>query len=286
MTWNSISLPGCRALAKAIGLNHSLQTLRLGWNAIDRYGGYALATSLLPNRTLETIDLSGNRLTTKAAIILADVLKYNRKLSHLDLSQNAIGEQGIQALIFTTQKRSTLLHLTLNMMGYGTDDTDETEDAPFDPFDLVGYHRLNLARPWDYAVAKLLHFRHVRKYGTCINISFHGSPIRFDRNFVMSRDKVLRLEYIVRKQPEKTDKAELIHFRLDLSKPQDRKSLIDLIDRAILEPGENWIGETFNGKEFEFDETRGSIDWLLQAREGILELDYKATNLLCENHYK
>ena len=45
-----------------------------------------------------------------------------------------------------------------------------------------------------------------------------------------------------------------IHYSLDLAEPSEREIAISLWQRATIEPGENWINETMDGKPFQMDE--------------------------------
>ena len=49
-----------------------------------------------------------------------------------------------------------------------------------------------------------------------------------------------------------------------------------LILLAVVELGENWFNETFNGDPFEFDEQVHTAAWL--PKEGVLEFDYASAN--------
>jgi len=71
----------------------------------------------------------------------------------------------------------------------------------------------------------------------------------------------------------KNQRYEASYF-LDLSNQRDRALAIRLRERAVHEPGENWVNERVNGVPFVLDEQ--NEHWKIPL-SGILELDYKTT---------
>jgi len=71
----------------------------------------------------------------------------------------------------------------------------------------------------------------------------------------------------------KNQRYEASYF-LDLSNQKDRALAIRLRERAVHEPGENWVNERLNGVPFSHDEH--DEEWKMPM-SGILELDYKTT---------
>jgi len=61
-----------------------------------------------------------------------------------------------------------------------------------------------------------------------------------------------------------------VMYRLDLSKRDQNLIARCLVDLAVCEPGENWLGEHLDGKEFELPST-----WIKEVpRKGLLEVHY------------
>jgi hypothetical protein len=65
--------------------------------------------------------------------------------------------------------------------------------------------------------------------------------------------------------------------RLDLSVPLDRAIASELYELALRQEGENWIGETIDGRSFSAPEDYDN-PWVIPSR-GILELRYFSTPL-------
>jgi len=64
-------------------------------------------------------------------------------------------------------------------------------------------------------------------------------------------------------------------YRLDLSERDQNLVAQSLVDLAITEPGENWVGETLNGREFELPST-----WIKQVPlRGFLEVHYHTDHM-------
>nr|NGX38671.1 hypothetical protein [Chlamydiota bacterium] len=103
ITWldlrhNSVGEKGTEALAKALGVNSTLQTLKLYRNSVGDKGAKALAKALESDHSLQTLNLEGNSVGDKGAEALAKALEINSTLQSLDLRHNSVGEKGAKAL--------------------------------------------------------------------------------------------------------------------------------------------------------------------------------------------
>ena len=65
------------------------------------------------------------------------------------------------------------------------------------------------------------------------------------------------------------------------------KSNTQVLRAARLQPGENLLNETYQGKVFQFEEdSKPGSHWIESKTEGVFECDFKSTQLTLQRHYK
>ena len=89
-----ISDVGARALAKALHINSTLETLDLSNNIISDVGVVALAQALRNNSNLRELNISNSCVSDAGAVAIAQMLTHNPTLEKLDLSNNDISSIG------------------------------------------------------------------------------------------------------------------------------------------------------------------------------------------------
>eukprot|EP00941_MAST-03F_sp_MAST-3F-sp1_P002588 g2588.t1 len=78
-----------------------------------------------------------------------------------------------------------------------------------------------------------------------------------------------------------------IHYKLDLANETERAIFKELLRAARQQEGENWIGETYNGEIFDFDEDLPMGEhWIEKKEDGIVELDFFSTRMKHERQEK
>jgi Ran GTPase-activating protein (RanGAP) involved in mRNA processing and transport len=113
---------GAIALAAALKVNHTIETLNLSWNVIGDEGAIALADAL--NRTrIRKLNFHTNNIGDKGAIALAEALKANHALTDLNLSFNLIGVSGVLALADALKVNHMLTRLNLSGNSIGDEGT-------------------------------------------------------------------------------------------------------------------------------------------------------------------
>ena len=111
---------GARAIANALRVNSTLQTLDLFSNDIGADGTRAIAELLRVNTTLQSLDLGRNCMGDDEVRAIAEALRVNSKLQVLDLYGNNIGDDGALAIAEALRVNTTLQKLDLrnNYVGY------------------------------------------------------------------------------------------------------------------------------------------------------------------------
>ena len=117
---NYIGDVGAQALGTALRVNQSIQSLSLRTNQIGDVGTQALGKALQVNHTLQVLDLCDNQIGDEGTQALAATLQVNQSLLSLSLGSNQIGAVGAQALGIALQINQSLQLLNLNCNGIGT----------------------------------------------------------------------------------------------------------------------------------------------------------------------
>ena len=116
---NQIGDAGARALGAALQVNQTIQSLNLGYNLIRDTGAQALGKALQVNHTLQMLNLFDNQIGNEGTQTLGAALEVNQSIQSLDLYKNRIGDAGAQALGTALQVNQTLqeLYLSDNSIG-------------------------------------------------------------------------------------------------------------------------------------------------------------------------
>jgi hypothetical protein len=161
LNWNSIQSEGAEALSIALKTNSVLTDLGLGWNCIGNGGALAIGQALPSNTTLTKLNLSQNRLGGLAIVILSEGMRLSTSLTAVDMCHNPLGKPGLDLIARTLELNKNIQIGGLETcdkvfaMGNGLDPTQ----TPFNVESPSGRYKLNLGKPWDYAVAELLRSR-------------------------------------------------------------------------------------------------------------------------------
>ena len=115
---NNFYYAGAQALAVALQINQSLQILNFEDNNIMPEGAQAIGDALKVNHTLQTLSLSSNQIGDVGAKALGIALQVNQSIQKLELAGNEIGDAGAQALGAALQGNQSLqiLNLAYNLI--------------------------------------------------------------------------------------------------------------------------------------------------------------------------
>ncbi|KAL1522969.1 hypothetical protein AB1Y20_017933 [Prymnesium parvum] len=297
MSWNSLRSSGVRHIAASLITNTKLETLLLSWNTAGQKGGIEFAEALRVNKKLRRLDLQHNDIDSVAAVMLADALKdANEHLTSLDLSHNPLGQAACESVMRALAQNSSLVEIGLQAVDAGL--IDGARDASlnlvssFDASNPGGEYRLDLSKPWERFIAlKLQNLARSRSE------PWEHATIEFEEqqaqapSFFRSNNRqlwsdrrelpergILRFKYSEGMKKQRT----AVHYSLDLADSSQREIAISLWQKAVIEPGENWMNETLDGKPFQMDES--NLAWDLPT-EGLLEVDYVSYDMKFEAFY-
>lgn len=285
LRWNKINKVGGTSLAQSLrDHNTSLLLLDVGWNNIGHSAGYEFAEMLTRNTRLRRLDLSQNRLPLTSALMIADALRFNSGLVDLQLSYNPIGRQGAAAVIAAVNVNQSISSWGLTAIEANFQPMHT--GSPFDPLNPDGHHRLQLNEAWDRAVAVMLHARVAAGLAMWRRVSLGRKPLDdavwSNPQWVVPNAGRLDLDHVTLTEVKDKNKKPIVHFVLDLSKPDDHRMACTLAERGLNEPGENWLRETLDGEPFDFEESQAGVEWVRNQKVGILELDYLSTGIAHE----
>lgn len=289
LKWNKITAAGAAAVAAALKDNDTLILLDMSWNSLGDRGGILIGEAVATNRKLRKLDLSQNRLSHQSAIIIGDSLRFNTALVDIQLNYNPIGERGGRAIMAAIADENC----SVSSWGLTATEVEYGETISLTEFNGVhpdGHYSLNLADQWEHAVAEMLRVRAVEMGARWHSPTLDGKPYVPNTSaghaWQLPSEGTLVLDFVSGKDVNPSaSKRPAVHFRLDLSRPDDHATAVALVQRAVDEPGENWLNETLNGEPFEFDEEEHSVEWIENMKSGILELEYRASSLASEAHY-
>ncbi|EQC29770.1 hypothetical protein SDRG_12541 [Saprolegnia diclina VS20] len=160
LSWNVLRLNSAIQLGRAIGHNFGLKELNLSYNAFGNLGAQAIGCALQENFTLEKLDLSQNNIPSKAAFVIAQALHVNNTLTQLCMDGNPLGRIGGRTLLQSISSASDKV-LSISVVGCNFDIDDS---SLFDPQDATGKYDLDMAEPYDRAIAcELLRFANSKK---------------------------------------------------------------------------------------------------------------------------
>lgn len=108
---------GARALASMLGVNRSLETLKLHQNALEDEGVVALVDALREHAdtvALTALDVGHNQWGGDEAVrAVCAMLGATRTLRSLEVEQSGLGDSGTATLAATLRTQRTLRHLNL-----------------------------------------------------------------------------------------------------------------------------------------------------------------------------
>ena len=283
LDWNNIGPRSMYRLGDVISSHSTLINLHLAWNSLGDAGGIVFGAFLACSKSLVNVDVAENRLGRNAAFAIADGIRYCRTMRSLDLSNNPLGDDGVVELLHA-RKISKLNFLGLK----GTDKTGgahEELELFLKPANESRIYEMWLNSPQNRAFAQLLRLRAAEGGNRWALARLNRAVLvykpRVGKKWSVPREGLLEIDYRAgRNKPANQRHGDLklasIHFKLDLSVARHRKMAERLILLAVVELGENWFNETFNGDPFEFDEQVHTAAWL--PKEGVLEFDYASAN--------
>ena len=113
LKWKRINDSMAVAMANALKINVSLQSLDFSRNEIRQRGAIALAEALKENRSLQTLKLNDNSINDVACVSFAEMLLVNCTLLELDLGGNRISDTGADVLLNAISMNETLNNLNI-----------------------------------------------------------------------------------------------------------------------------------------------------------------------------
>jgi Ran GTPase-activating protein (RanGAP) involved in mRNA processing and transport len=157
LSWNLMSVRSSVAFATLLRSNTSLTSLNCAWNHFGGGKGQicgALAHMLEHNSTLHVLDLSNNGIGEQDAFILSEAVFVNKGLRQLILNGNSIGVTGGQNMFGVMDRKGFDV---FNVALHGCNMEQHDASMTFDPALPEGHHRLELAQPYQRAIAMSLY---------------------------------------------------------------------------------------------------------------------------------
>jgi hypothetical protein len=139
LSGNNIGDDGAKAIADALKVNHSLETLYLNDNNIGDDGAKAIADALKDNKSLDKLDLDDNKIDDDGAKAIADALKVNHRLESLLLRNNNISADGKEYLLSLLVEWLLRRKMEMEMKRM-------SEDQPSQPSQLTHVHQEDVYR--------------------------------------------------------------------------------------------------------------------------------------------
>ena len=113
LVYKHLSNEGVQTLTAALRVNQSIHTLSFYCSYIGDVGAQALRTALRVNQSIQSLSLWKNQIGAEGAQAFGSALQVNHTLQSLDLCDNQIGDEGAQALAAALQVNQLLLSLSL-----------------------------------------------------------------------------------------------------------------------------------------------------------------------------
>ena len=291
VSWNNIGARSMYRLGDSISNSESIQRLDLSFNSLNDEGGVVFGAFLACCKSLVHVDCAENRLGPNSAYAIADGIRYCRTMRTLDISNNPLGENGVLELLHA-RKYSKLYFLGLK----GTDSTggaQANQDMFLKPAAESYIYEMILSSPKNRAYAQLLRLRAAEGHGRWASAKLNRAVLvyrpRKNKKWNVPRDGILEIDYRAgRQKPVNLKHGEenyaSIHFRLNLAIKDEYEIAKRLLNLAVIEVGENWKNETFQGEPFEFDEQIHTAAWL--PHRGVLEFDYVSPSFSYKRAFK
>ncbi|KAJ8598741.1 hypothetical protein CTAYLR_010723 [Chrysophaeum taylorii] len=154
LSWNMIRGKTAVRLGESLKANSSLTHLDLSFNSLGAEGGMAIGDSLTGNRTLRKLNLSNNSVCARAVFAISVALiKGAPVLELLVMNGNPVGKTGCRSLLRVLTRVGNVHKLT-KLSLTGCNFPEDAHEAWFDPHRLRAEYTLNLADPYDRAVAR------------------------------------------------------------------------------------------------------------------------------------
>ncbi|CAM9700959.1 unnamed protein product, partial [Ectocarpus sp. 12 AP-2014] len=155
LSWNSVRMASGVSLGESLAHNSALTELKVAHNSLADAGVQAIAQSLRSNGSLRLLDISFNNMRPRSAMVLANALLDNTCLDHLMMSHNNVGRRGATAVFMALRQRAqegVELLVDLQSCELGSDAGDDL----FDMHNPSGRYELDMSKPYDYMVARML----------------------------------------------------------------------------------------------------------------------------------
>lgn len=163
LSWNTIRLQSAISLSRAVRNNSSLTFLDISYNAFGKIGGEALGDALMDNNKLRHLDISNNGITPSACFVISTACVENQSLHRVIFDNNPIGEAGAQALMIVPITVGSRCKVSAEKCNVAMSDPT----CWFSHSSPLGFHHLDLSKPYDRAVA----------YALCALVANHSTYI-------------------------------------------------------------------------------------------------------------
>ncbi|MGB4192307.1 MAG: hypothetical protein WBJ81_07205 [Rickettsiales bacterium] len=105
---------GAKAIAEALKVNRSINTLDLKRNNITDKAVIDLLKALEINGSITSLDLHNNNISDRGAKAIAQALKVHKSITHLNLGSNKISDEGAKAIAETLKVNKSINSLNLS----------------------------------------------------------------------------------------------------------------------------------------------------------------------------
>ena len=162
LSWNQLGAQSGALIGGALIANRCLEWFSLAFNCVGDDGAMAVGRALDGNGTLCHVDLSSNNVRNRGAQVVAEGLRENTRLAYLTLAGNPVGSLGGRALLASLNYARRPRTIDLGGCELSGDDRDP---GRYDPSAPAGTYDLDLAKPFEWMVAKQLRWLAVTRAG-------------------------------------------------------------------------------------------------------------------------
>lgn len=276
LSWNYLRLEGAVEIGRALAYNSGVRELNLAYNAFGNMGAQTIGESLQSNNCLEILNLSNNNIPSQGAVAIASALKANSRLVQLTLDGNPLGENGGRALLHAVAD-CTDRQLNVSMDGCNF---DVMGAGAFDPSESTGSYDLNLAVPYERAIAlELLRVANTKQGCKFLSIVHTDVSGKQKRNIKVelrevdgsaARRRLLKTAGIV---ANPNDDASAKQYKLDRESLEELFQELDADDSGSIDDSELLVGMRRLGLVFRDEDVPRYVAQYDLDGTGMIELE-------------